>query len=73
VEDARRKLEFDLYYLKNMGLVMDLFVLLDTIKIILMGGASRRRGDKLADFEEKLKDARKQVRSVCRPSLLDVS
>ena len=73
VEDARRKLEFDLYYLKNMGLVMDLFVLLDTIKIILMGGASRRRGDKLAEFEKKLKDARKQVRASCRPALLDVS
>lgn len=63
VEDARRKLEFDLYYLKNMGLIMDLFVILDTIKIVLMGGASRLRGDKLAEFQEKLKDARQQVMS----------
>ena len=63
VEDARRKLEFDLYYLKNMGLVMDLFVILDTIKIVLLGGASRRRGDELAEFENKLRDARQQVRS----------
>lgn len=61
VEDARRKLEFDLYYLKNMGLVMDLFVLLDTIKIVLMGGASLRRGDKLTDFEKKLEEAKRQV------------
>jgi lipopolysaccharide/colanic/teichoic acid biosynthesis glycosyltransferase len=73
VEDARRKLEFDLYYLKNMGLVMDLFVLLDTIKIVLVGGASRRRGDKLAEFEKKLEDARQQVRLARRPALLDVS
>jgi len=71
VEDARRKLEFDLYYLKNMGLVMDLFVLLDTVKIVLMGGASRRRGDKLAEFENKLKDARDVIRSKRRPTLLD--
>lgn len=61
VQDARRKLEFDLYYLKNMGLVMDLFVLLDTIKIVLMGGASLRRGNKLAEFERKLEAARMQV------------
>lgn len=61
VEDAKRKLEFDLYYLKNMGLVMDLFILLDTIKIVLMGGASLRRGDKLTEFEKKLKAAQQQV------------
>jgi exopolysaccharide biosynthesis polyprenyl glycosylphosphotransferase len=71
VEDARRKLEFDLYYLKNMGLVMDLFVILDTIKIVVRGGASHRRGDKLAEFERKLQDARKQVRSRSRSSLRD--
>jgi exopolysaccharide biosynthesis polyprenyl glycosylphosphotransferase len=71
-EDAKRKLEFDLYYLKNMGLVMDLFVLLDTIKIVLRGGASRHRGDMLAEFEKKLEDARQQVRSNSRSTLLDV-
>lgn len=70
VEDARRKLEFDLYYLKNMSLVMDLFVLLDTIKIVLRGGASRRRGEMLEEFEMKMKDARSQIRSQCRPTLL---
>jgi exopolysaccharide biosynthesis polyprenyl glycosylphosphotransferase len=73
VEDARRKLEFDLYYLKNMGLVMDLFVLLDTIKIVLMGGASRRRGDRLAEFENKLKGAGEKVRTMREPTFLDAS
>jgi len=68
VEDARRKLEFDLYYLKNMGIVMDLFVLLDTVKIVLAGGATRRRGDKLAEFEQKLQDAREQVGLACHPT-----
>lgn len=71
VEDARRKLEFDLYYLKNMGLVMDLFVLLDTIKIVLVGGASRSRGDKLAEFDEQLREARQQVQSGNRSPLRD--
>ena len=39
VEDARRKLEYDLYYLKHMSLALDIFTLLDTIRIILRGGA----------------------------------
>lgn len=39
VEDARRKLEYDLYYLKHMSLALDVFTLLDTIRIIVRGGA----------------------------------
>jgi lipopolysaccharide/colanic/teichoic acid biosynthesis glycosyltransferase len=42
VEDARRKLEYDLYYLKHMGLLLDLFVILDTIKTVVCGGAKVR-------------------------------
>ncbi len=42
VEDARRKLEYDLYYLKHMGLLLDLFILLDTVKTVVCGGASVR-------------------------------
>lgn len=38
VEDTRRKLEFDLYYMKNMSLFLDLFILLDTVRIVLRGG-----------------------------------
>jgi exopolysaccharide biosynthesis polyprenyl glycosylphosphotransferase len=36
--DARRKLEFDLYYLKHMSVFLDVFILLDTVRIILRGG-----------------------------------
>lgn len=43
VEDARRKLEYDLYYMKHMSLSLDLFILLDTIRIVLCGGASDAR------------------------------
>lgn len=42
VDDARRKLEYDLYYLKHMGLLLDIFILLDTVKTVLRGGASMR-------------------------------
>jgi exopolysaccharide biosynthesis polyprenyl glycosylphosphotransferase len=37
-EDARRKLEYDLYYMKNMSVFLDLFILLDTVRIVLCGG-----------------------------------
>jgi hypothetical protein len=40
-EDARRKLEYDLYYIKHMGLLLDLFILLDTVRIVLVGGVSQ--------------------------------
>ncbi|MGA3169826.1 MAG: exopolysaccharide biosynthesis polyprenyl glycosylphosphotransferase [Chthoniobacteraceae bacterium] len=42
-EDARRKLEYDLYYMKNMSLFLDLFILLDTVRIVLCGGVHSSR------------------------------
>jgi sugar transferase (PEP-CTERM system associated) len=41
VEDARCKLEYDLYYLKNLSGLMDIFILIRTIKIIMFGWGSR--------------------------------
>ena len=38
VADAKLKLEYDLYYVKNMCVFLDVFILLDTIRIILVGG-----------------------------------
>jgi exopolysaccharide biosynthesis polyprenyl glycosylphosphotransferase len=40
VEDSRRKLEYDLYYMKNMSLFLDLFILLDTVRIVVCGGVN---------------------------------
>jgi exopolysaccharide biosynthesis polyprenyl glycosylphosphotransferase len=40
-EDAKRKLEYDLYYAKNMSVFLDVFILLDTVRIILRGGADK--------------------------------
>ena len=42
VMDARRKLEYDLYYLKHMSLFLDLFILLDTVRTVIFGGADGR-------------------------------
>ena len=41
VEDARQKLEYDLYYIKNQTLKLDLLIVLQTIKIILLGRGGR--------------------------------
>jgi sugar transferase (PEP-CTERM system associated) len=41
-EDALRKLEYDLFYIKNLSLVFDLYIVLKTVKIVLMGGKSAR-------------------------------
>jgi exopolysaccharide biosynthesis polyprenyl glycosylphosphotransferase len=37
--DSRRKLEYDLYYMKHMSLFLDVFILLDTVRTVLTGGA----------------------------------
>lgn len=42
--DTRRKLEFDLYYMKHMSLFLDLFILLDTVRTVLLGGARELPG-----------------------------
>lgn len=41
IEDAERKLEFDLYYVKNMSLFLDIAIILDTIKVVLPGRGER--------------------------------
>ena len=40
-EDAKRKLEFDLYYVKHAGIVMDLIILLQTVEVVLLGKGAR--------------------------------
>lgn len=41
VEDARQKLQYDLYYIKNQTLLLDLMIVLQTVKIILLGKGGR--------------------------------
>lgn len=40
-EDARRKLEYDLYYVKHSGLAFDLAILLQTLEVVLFGKGAR--------------------------------
>ncbi len=41
VEDARHKLEYDLYYIKNMSILLDLKIILKTIGVVLFPKGSR--------------------------------
>jgi len=41
VEDAKEKLRYDLYYIKNTSVGLDLLILLNTIKIVLLGRGAR--------------------------------
>jgi exopolysaccharide biosynthesis polyprenyl glycosylphosphotransferase len=54
VEDAKRKLEYDLYYMKHMSLMLDLFILLDTVRTVLRGGAKRRSNSTLFEIDRLL-------------------
>lgn len=53
VEDAKHKLEYDLYYTKHMSLFLDIFILLDTVRIILRGGLSEAEKEKFKKPELK--------------------
>jgi sugar transferase (PEP-CTERM system associated) len=41
IEDARQKLQYDLYYIKNQSLVLDAAILFETVKTILFGRGAR--------------------------------
>lgn len=41
VEDARRKLEYDLYYIKNYSLFLDLLIIIQTVRVVLFSSGAR--------------------------------
>jgi sugar transferase (PEP-CTERM system associated) len=41
IEDAKQKLEYDLYYLKNQSITLDATIMFETIKTILLGRGAR--------------------------------
>ena len=41
IEDAFNKLEYDLFYLKNMSLTFDLAIIFQTIRIVIGGRGGR--------------------------------
>jgi lipopolysaccharide/colanic/teichoic acid biosynthesis glycosyltransferase len=41
IHDATEKLQYDLFYIKNLSLVLDLHILLKTVKVVLFGRGAR--------------------------------
>lgn len=41
IDDARAKLRFDLYYIKNHSLLLDILILLATVRIVIFGSGAR--------------------------------
>jgi len=41
VEDAARKMEYDLFYLKNMSIFFDCAIIIDTVRIVITGFGSK--------------------------------
>lgn len=41
VEQSVRKLEYDLYYVKNHALLLDLMILLETVRVVMLGEGAR--------------------------------
>ncbi|RPH66372.1 MAG: TIGR03013 family PEP-CTERM/XrtA system glycosyltransferase [Burkholderiales bacterium] len=41
VEDSLAKLQYDLYYIKNHSLFLDLLILIDTVQVVLLGKGAR--------------------------------
>lgn len=41
IDESREKLQYDLFYIKNMSLKLDLFIIFRTVKILLLGRGAR--------------------------------
>ncbi len=41
IEDARQKLQYDLYYIKNQSLMLDIIIIFGTVKTVLFGKGAR--------------------------------
>ena len=41
LEDAREKLQYDLYYIKNQSFLFDLYIMLRTVRVVLFGTGAR--------------------------------
>ena len=67
VEDAWRKTEFDLFYLKHMGLVLDIGIILRTAWVVVTGGLDRADSGELPVYNPS------PSRIATRPSLIEPS
>jgi lipopolysaccharide/colanic/teichoic acid biosynthesis glycosyltransferase len=41
VEESKEKLQYDLFYVKNMSVKLDLLIIIRTVKILILGRGAR--------------------------------
>ena len=41
LEDAREKLQYDLFYIKNASIFLDMLIMFQTIKIVILGRGAK--------------------------------
>jgi len=41
VEESIKKLEYDLYYVKNHSLLLDILILFKTVRVVMLGEGAR--------------------------------
>ena len=41
IDESKEKLQYDLFYIKNMSLKLDIFIMFHTVKIVLLGRGAR--------------------------------
>ena len=66
IEDCGRKLEFDLYYLINESPVLDLKIMLCTLKVLFSGGTEAKKRELKSTVREslQLKTTRQQAQAI---------
>lgn len=68
LEDSRQKLQYDLFYIKNASLSLDLWIMFQTIKIVLIG-----RGSNVKPLAtDGRKSAEKEVASGVQPEYVGI-
>ncbi len=58
VEDARRKLEYDLYYMKNFNIMLDILILLQTVRVVFWPSSAQTPSSRPADSAQSELDTR---------------
>jgi lipopolysaccharide/colanic/teichoic acid biosynthesis glycosyltransferase len=61
IEESRRKLQFDLYYIKHMSFFLDMYVLLKTSKTILFGHERARQPKSLSETRSRHADVKTET------------
>ncbi len=67
VEDAFKKLEYDLFYVKNMSVGLDLKILFKTVSVVLLGKRSFEHGEARPTEQKRLAHSRSCIPMFPRP------